>query len=73
MDARLLIRVAAVVFAAAAIAAEVGADFVRAEVAPGDKAAEVRRLQAEQTVTAMVGDGLIRSRRAARMLMAASG
>ena len=44
--------------AAGAIAAEVGADFVRAEVAPGDKAAEIRRLQGEGLATAMVGDGI---------------
>ncbi|MEO2004971.1 MAG: heavy metal translocating P-type ATPase [Candidatus Poribacteria bacterium] len=44
--------------AAAAIGAEVGVDFVQAEVAPGEKAAEVRRLQSDGLVTAMVGDGI---------------
>ena len=41
-----------------AIASQVGTDFARAEVAPGDKADEVRRLQDEGIVTAMVGDGI---------------
>ena len=44
--------------AAQAVAAEVGIDRVRAEVFPGDKAAEVRRLQDEGEVVAVVGDGV---------------
>ena len=43
---------------ARAVAAAVGIDEVIAEVLPADKAAIVRRLQAEGRVVAMVGDGV---------------
>jgi Cu+-exporting ATPase len=43
---------------ARAVAAEVGIERVLAEVYPGDKAAEVRRLQAGGEVVAVVGDGV---------------
>lgn len=44
--------------AAAAVSAEVGTDHVIAGVLPEGKAAEVRRLQREGHVVAMVGDGV---------------
>ncbi len=43
---------------ARAVAAEVGIDEVIAEVLPGEKADVVRRLQAEGSIVAMIGDGV---------------
>ena len=43
---------------AQAIARELGVEHVEAEVLPHDKAAAIKRLQAEGRVVAMVGDGI---------------